>query len=58
MLLSGNRIDSERLPTGVLINTDFIFSEIILSLIHPRSPPLIPDSERLNSLATFSNPSF
>ena len=45
------------MPTDVLTNMDFTLSETIFSLIHPKSPPLIPDFEILRFFATFSNPS-
>ena len=48
----------ESFPIGVLTNAVLIFLEITFSLIQPRSPPFIPDSEILISLATFSKPSF
>ena len=54
---SDNIIGEDISPTGVFANLDLIFSDIIPSFTHPKSPPLIEDSEMLKFLATLSNPS-
>ena len=50
-------IGEDTSPTGVFANLDLIFSDIIFSFTHPKSPPLIEDSEMLKFLAALSNPS-